>query len=152
MRFTLPLFVVLFAAVSYGQSIIAPKTGTGKFPAEFWSEMGPGVTGDQGFKLRSRGIRETSDSLFELWIKILPNKTAVFNRQYSLPAETAYALQSVTVNCRSRFVKVDNTILYNSADELVKGSVAKLTPAANRNAVRSGSISGAVYESVCVKP
>ena len=146
------VFSVIFTVSAMAQTAAPPMpVSNGKFAAEFWSDLGDPVSGDIGFQLRSRGIRETRAGNIELWIKIIPNSPA-FNKHYSLPQQTAFALQFATVNCDAYSVKLEETTLYNASNDVIKGNPAKLLPIGRRPTGKPRTIGAAVFEAVCIKP
>lgn len=144
--------IILFAAPAFAQTAGTAGPLNGKFSTEFWSHLSEPTEGTKGFRLESRGIRESKAGQYELWIKILPTNISVFNKHYNLPVSSAYALQFATVDCTNKLLKLEKTMLYNSADKIIEGQTSRLTPSTKRDTVKPGSIGATVFENVCIKP
>ena len=152
MRNLFALMIVLFAAPVFGQDV---KTGDAKpenFATQNWSKLGPATEGPRGFTIHSRDIRLNSSGQYELWVKIVPAKTEIFNKRYDLPKNTAFVLQYATVDCGKRLLFFEKTALYDAGSTVLEGRVNALVSAAKRDAVKPGSIGESVYKNVCVDP
>mgnify|MGYP001403122756 CR=1 FL=1 len=152
MRHLLPLLIVLFAAPVFGQGVKPADGKAANFTTENWSKLGRATEGPRGFTLYGRDIRLSSAGQYELWVKVVPANTAIFNRRYDLPKSTAFVLQYTIVDCAKRLLSFEKTSLYNSANGVIEGRVTGLVSISQKNSVRPGSIGESVYKNVCVDP
>jgi hypothetical protein len=152
MKHLLLLLIVLFAAPVFGQAVKTADAKPASFITQNWSKLGPATEGPKGFTLHGRDIRLNSSGQYELWVKIMPANTSVFNKRYDLPKNTAFVLQYATVNCEKKLLLFEKTSLYDSANTIVEGRITGLTPASRKDSVRPGSIGESVYKNVCVDP
>lgn len=151
----LTLFTLLFcASASNAQGIATSQAlpGTPEFlDHKMWSDLGKPTEKDRGFSLFSRNIQPKTDTLFELWVKIVPKDTYEFNRKHKLPSNTAYAIQYATVDCGRRQIVMERTAAYNSANMKLDATKSELVRNQTRSRVRSGSINEVVFDFICLK-
>ena len=119
--------------------------------AKYWTKIGGVEDKDRGFVLFSRNLLPNPDGQIELWVKIIPNNTAEFNRHYDLSADSAFVLQYATVDCTRNFLLLDRTAVYDANNTKLGVGSSSLTPKSARDRVKPGSIGGEVFQSVCVK-
>lgn len=144
--------LAIFTAPVFGQSAKVSDTATAEFlDPKFWSSLGKPTEGSRGFSLFTRNMQPKSDSLFEVWIKIMPNNAAAFNRRYGLPRESAYVLQFATVDCERRTVMMEKTAAFDGMNGSVDARASDLVKGESRSRVRSGSVSESVFEYLCLK-
>jgi hypothetical protein len=139
MKYLLPLLVALFSFPVLGQG-----------DAGNWVKLGPTVEGQRGFTLFGKGVRTAKAGHYELWVKIVPTSQTAFERQYSLPRGTAYAVQYASVDCDQRVLMVDKTGVFDRSDKPLPGRVNGLV-SSQKNAVKPGSIGESIYRFVCVE-
>lgn len=119
--------------------------------AKYWTKIGGLEDKDQGFVLFSRNLLPNPEGQIELWVKIVPNNAAEFNRQHELAAESAFVLQYATVDCTKNFLLLDRTAVYDANNMKLGPGSSSLTPKSARDRVKRGSIGGEVFQAVCVK-
>jgi hypothetical protein len=140
------------ASNAQGVAASQPTPGTPEFlDHKMWSDLGKPTEKDRGFSLFSRNIQPKTDSLFELWVKIVPSNQSEFNRKHKLPSNTAYAIQYATVDCGRRQIVMEKTAAYNSANTKVDAAGSELVRNQTRARVRSGSINEVVFDYICLK-
>lgn len=151
--FLIPFALLVFVAASPAQGIIStPVPGTPEFlDQKMWSDLGKPTEKDRLFSLFTRNIQPKTDTLFELWIKIVPTRTADFNRKYKLPKDTAYAIQYATVDCGKRLVVMERTSAYDGSNAKLNINGSELMRNQTRTRVRSGSINEVVFDYICLK-
>lgn len=152
MKYLLGLLVVLFAAPVFGQGLRPSDSKPENFTTQNWSKLGPSTEGPKGFTLHSRDIRLNSRGQYELWVKVIPANTEVFNKRYDLPKNTSFVLQYATVDCAKKSLLFEKTSLYNEGYAAVEGRVSGLVSVSKKDAVKPGSIGESVYKNVCVDP
>lgn len=152
MRKFLPLLVMLLSVSAFSQMKKDASPGTAEFlDQKFWSELGKPTEGPRGYSLYTRNMQPKSDTLFELWVKIMPTNAAMFNRRYSLPRESAYVIQFATVDCGKRLVVMERTSAYNDSNIPLDPRGSDLVKNESRARVRTGSVSETVFEYLCLK-
>lgn len=147
---------MLLAGSLLGQSVKAPLTSSEAARAEFmnpkyWSKIGELKDETKGFKLFSRNLFPNPEGQIEFWVKISPLNLEHFNRNYDLPANAAFVIQYATVDCSRRFILLERTGVYDSANTRLNSGTSELNPRSSRDRVKPGSISGEIYQSVCVR-
>lgn len=148
------LALLICVSASNAQSVATsqPLPGTPEFlDHKMWSDLGKSSEKDRGFSLFSRNILPKTDSLFELWVKIVPTDAAEFNRKHKLPSNTAYAIQYATVDCGRRQIFMEKTAAYNSGNVKVDAAGSDLVRNQTKARVRSGSINAVVFDYICLK-
>jgi hypothetical protein len=152
MRKLLPLFLLLAAAPYFGQASKSSEPAKAEFlDQKFWSDLGKPTEGPRGFALFTRNMQPKSDSLFELWVKIVPVNASAFNKRYGLPKESAYVIQYATVDCGKKQVMMEKTAAYDAANGVVDSRSSDLVRNEAKTRVKSGSISENVFEYLCLK-
>ena len=119
--------------------------------AKYWTKIGGQDDKDRGFTIFSRNLLPNPEGQIELWVKIVPNNTAEFNRLYELSANSSFVLQYATVDCSRNFLLLDRTAVYDANNTKLGVGSSSLTPKSARDRVKAGSIGGEVFQSVCVK-
>jgi hypothetical protein len=153
MRRLLPFFLFAIFAPAYGQAPTTPADYTRAefLDQKFWSTLGKPVEGSRGFSLFTRNMQPKTDSLFEVWVKIMPNNAVAFNRRYGLPSHSAFVIQHATVDCSGRTVKLERTAAYDLASGAVDSRSSDLVKNESRTRVRSGSVSDTIFQYICLK-
>src|SRR5688500_9936080 len=152
MRKLIPIFLLLITAPAFAQNIAAPAANSPEFlNAKFWSDLGKPTEGMRGYALFTRNMQPKSDTLFELWITIVPKNATAFNRRYSLPRESAFVVQRATVDCAQRLVFTEQTAAYDNANNSLDPKGSELVKRETRTRVKSGSVSETVFEYLCLK-
>lgn len=146
------------ASTCLGQSVsVSPSTlSSDAARAEFinvkyWSRIGEYKDETKGFTLFSRNLFPNPDGQIEFWVKIVPNNTVEFNKRYALAGNSAFVIQYATVDCSKRFLSLERTGVYDSANARLGNGSSELTPKASRDRVKQGSIGSEIYASVCVR-
>ena len=151
---------MVFCVSAYGQPVkqvtpaIAASSAAARaefMDAKFWTKIGGQPDKDHGFTVFSRNLLPNPEGQIELWVKIIPNNAAQFNRHYELSAESAFVLQYATVDCSKNFLLLERTAVYDANNTKLNNGSAALTPKSARDRVKPGSIGGEVFQSVCVK-
>lgn len=153
MRRLLPFFLLAVFAPVYGQTAPAQMeiTRTEFLDQKFWSTLGRPTEGSRGFSLFTRNMQPISDTRFEVWVKIVPNNTPAFNRRYGLPSNSTFVIQYATVDCAGRTVRLERTAAYNTANGAVDPRYSDLVKNESRTRVKSGSVSDAIFQYICLK-
>lgn len=152
MRILLSLVFLAFAANVFSQSETQPAAATSEFlNTKFWSELGKPTEGPKGFSLFSRNIQPKSDTLFQLWLKVVPNDSAQFNRRYTLPRDTAFVVRFATIDCSRRTVVFEQTSAYDGSKRSLDARSSELVKNESRLRVQTGSIADSAFQYVCVK-
>lgn len=153
MRKLLPLLLAIFAVQSVAQNIATPGEGAQAefLDQKFWSMLGKPTEGTRGFALFTRNMQPKTDSLFQLWVKIVPTNAAAFNKRYGLPSNSAYAIQYATVDCGKRLVLTEKTAAYDASNGYVDPRSSDLVKNQSRTRVKSGSIGETVFDYICLK-
>ena len=160
-KFCIVLVSVLFCVCSVnGQSVKAavPSVVTSSslaraefMNAKYWTKIGGQEDKDHGFTLFSRNLLPNPEGQIELWVKIIPNNAAEFNRHFDLSSESAFVLQYATIDCTRNFLLLERTAVYDANNTKLNNGSSSLTPKNARDRVKPGSIGGEVFQSVCVK-
>ena len=119
--------------------------------SKYWTKIGGVDDKERGFTLFSRNLLPNPEGQIELWVKIIPNNLAEFNRHYELSSDSAFVLQYATVDCTKNFLLLDRTAVYDANNTKLGTGSSSLTPKSARDRVKPGSIGGEVFQSVCVK-
>lgn len=144
--------MLLLTAPVLAQEKAAMATNSPEFlNAKFWSDLGKPTEGARGYSLFTRNMQPKSDTVFDLWIKIVPTNAAAFNRRYGLPRESAFVIQRATVDCARRLVFTDQTSAFDFANRAVDPRGSDLVKGETRTRVRSGSVGETVFEYLCLK-
>lgn len=153
MRKLLPLFLIALTAPAFAQDKTpAAAPSNGEFLAgKYWSELGKPVEGQRGFTVYTRNMQPKADSLFEMWVKIVPANAAAFNRRYGLPKESAFVVQFARVDCTKRLISFEKTAAYDAANNSIDPRGSELVKGETRTRVKSGSVGETVFEYICVK-
>lgn len=154
MRKLIPFFLAIFAAQAVAQNVAPVPTERSQaefLDQKFWSTLGKPTEGTRGFALFTRNMQPKTDSLFELWVKVVPTNPAAFNRRYGLPREASFVIQYSTVDCGKRLVLMERTAAYDAANGPVESRSSDLVRNQSRTRVKSGSISQTVFEYLCLK-
>jgi hypothetical protein len=152
MRKLIPIFLLLLTAPAFAQDKIAMATNSPEFlNAKFWSDLGKPTEGSRGYAIFTRNMQPKSDTLFELWIKIVPTNATAFNRRYSLPRESAFVIQKATVDCARRLVFTEQTTAFDGSNKSVDPKGSDLVKGETRTRVKSGSVGETVFEYLCLK-
>jgi hypothetical protein len=154
------VLAMVFCVSTYAQSAkqvtpaIAASSAAARaefMDAKFWTKIGGQEDKDHGFTVFSRNLLPNPEGQIELWVKIVPNNTAEFNRHYELSGESAFVLQYATVDCSKNFLLLERTAVYDANNTKLNNGSSALTPKSARDRVKSGSIGGEVFQSVCVR-
>lgn len=153
MRKLIFVFLAIFAVQSVAQNVAAPGEGAQAefLDQKFWSTLGKPTEGVRGFSLFTRNMQPKTDSLFQLWVKIVPANAAAFNKRYSLPSNSAYAIQYATVDCGKRLVMMERTAAYDLSNTPVSVGSSDLVRNQTRTRVKAGSINDTVFQYICLK-
>jgi len=153
MRKLLPFLLLASIAPVFGQT---PAAQSDFARAEFleqkyWSTLGKPTDGSRGFSLFTRNMQPKSDTMFEVWVKILPNNPSAFNRRFGLPSNSAFVVQHATVDCTGRNVRLEGTAAYDAANGAVDPRSSDLVKNESRTRVKSGSVSDTIFQYICLK-
>lgn len=118
---------------------------------KLWSDLGKPTEGTRGFSLFTRNMQPKSDTLFEMWIKIVPVNAASFNKRFGLPRESAFVVQYATVDCGRRVVLLEKTTAFDASNGFVDARASDLVKNETRTRVKAGSVSETVFEYICLK-
>ena len=152
MRKLLPLFLLLAVAPSFGQALKSPEAAKAEFlDQRTWSELGKPTEGPRGFALFTRNMQPKSDSLFELWVKIVPVNASAFNKRYNLSKDSAYVIQYATVDCGKKTVLMEKTAAYSDGNGVADSRSSDLVKNETKTRVTRGSISDTVFQYLCLK-
>lgn len=152
MRKLIPVFLLLITAPAFAQNMASPTTNSAEFlNAKFWSDLGKPTEGARGYALFTRNMQPKSDTVFDVWIKIVPTNAIAFNRRYSLPRESAFVIQRATVDCARRLVFTEQTAAYDNASNSLDPKGSDLVKSERRTRVKSGSVAETVFEYICLK-
>ncbi len=99
----------------------------------------------------TRNMQPKSDTLFEVWVKILPNNAVAFNRRYGLPSNSAFVIQHATVDCSGRSVRLERTAAYDTGNGTIEARSSDLVKNESRTRVKSGSVSDVIFQYICLK-
>jgi hypothetical protein len=119
--------------------------------SKYWTKIGGIEDKERGFVLFSRNHLPNPEGQIELWVKIIPNSPAEFNRHYDLSSESAFVLQYATVDCTKNFLLLDRTAVYDANNTKLGSGSSSLTPKSSRDRVKPGSIGGEIFQAICVK-
>jgi len=157
MRKLMVLIVLSFLGLSASaQNKAAVPMATAPATPEFldvklWSDLGKPTEGTRGFSLFTRNMQPKSDTLFEMWIRIVPVNAASFNKRFGLPRESAFVVQYATVDCQRRVVLLEKTTAFDASNGFVDARASDLVKNETRTRVKAGSVSETVFEYICLK-
>ena len=153
MRKLLPFFFLTLCAPAFSQvPTAAVEPGKPEFlDQKFWSALGRPTEGSRGFSLFTRNMQPKSDTMFEVWVKIVPNNASAFNRRFGLPRHSAYVIQYATVDCTGRSVQLERTAAYDTVNGSVDPRSSDLVKNESRTRVRPGSVSDTIFQYICLK-
>ena len=153
MRKLLPFFLLASIAPVFGQDPTAqPELARAEFlEQKYWSTLGKPTDGSRGFSLFTRNMQPKSDTMFEVWVKILPNNASSFNRRFGLPSNSAFVVQHATVDCVGRSVRFERTAAYDMLNGAVDPRSSDLVKNESRSRVKSGSVSDTIFQYICLK-
>lgn len=150
MRKLLPfILTMLLVGPVLGQQDARSAENKAEFLSEKnWAALGRPTEGSRGFSLFSRNMKPTTDTLFEMWVKIVPANAAAFNRRFGLPANAAYAVQYATVDCTRKQITFEKSTVYNQSNAELSAPSSELVQKAGR---KSGPIGETVFDYICRK-
>ena len=153
MRKLMPFILLAFIAPAFGQTpAVQVEPTRGEFlDQKFWTTLGKPTEGARGFSLFTRNMQPKSDTAFEVWVKIVPNNAAAFNRRFGLPSNSAFVIQHATVDCTDRSVQLERTAAYDAANGTVEARSSDLVRNESRRRVRSGSVNDIIFQYICLK-
>lgn len=153
MRKLLPLLIlVLTATIAAQESSSEPAPASAEFlDQKLWSVLGKPTDGIRGFSLFTRSMQPKTDTNFEFWVKIVPTNREAFNKRYGLPRESAFVIQRATVDCSRRTVFLDRTAAFDQSNNGLDPRGSDLIKSEVRNRVRAGSVSGTIFDYICLK-
>lgn len=145
----IPFFLTVLAVPVTAQMDARSAENKAEFLSEKnWAALGRPVEGQRGFRLFSRNLRPTTDTLFEMWVKIVPANAAAFNRRYGLPAGAAYAVQYATIDCARKQITFEKSTVYNQSNTELSAPSSELI---QKGARKTGPIGEAVFDYTCRK-
>jgi len=150
------VFVLVFAAVGFGQTTAAPTSGERArvefMDLKYWSKIGEQKDPVRGFTLYSRNLLPNPEGQIEFWVKIVPTNIAQFNKRYGLASNAAFVLQYATVDCTRNVLLLERTGIYDAGNVRINsGGPSSLTPKSSRDRVKPGSVGAEIFQSICVK-
>ena len=153
MRKLLPFFLTALIAPVFGQTPAAQVEPTRAefLNQKYWSTLGKPTEGTRGFSLFTRNMQPKSDTIFEVWVKIVPNNAYAFNRRFGLPRHSAFVVQYATVDCAGRSVLLQKTVAYDGANGTVDPRSSDLVKNESRTRVKPGSVSDTIFQYICLK-
>jgi len=144
--------LIVFAAPLFAQNKVTTAPASPEFlDTKLWSDLGKPTEGSRGFSLFTRNMQPKTDSLFELWVKIVPTNTTAFNKRYGLPRESSYVVQFATVDCEKRLVMMEKTTAFDSSNGYVDARASDLVKNETKTRVKAGSVSETVFQYICLK-
>lgn len=152
MRRILPILIAILAVQTFGQVNPGADPSKTEFLSEkFWSELGKPTEGVRGFSLFTRNMQPKSDTLFELWVKIVPNNRTAFNKRYGMPRDATFAVQFATVDCTKRTVMFERTAVYDDGRSVLDARSSDIVKSESKSRVQPGSIGETVFQYLCLK-
>ncbi|HXF43669.1 MAG TPA: hypothetical protein VNK26_08005 [Pyrinomonadaceae bacterium] len=152
----LKVFLILFFILGLCVFSVAGQTKVEKPSADpefmdqkYWSQIGKPIEGPRGFSLFSRNIHPLSDTLFELWVKVIPNYPDTFNRRNSLPKNLSYYVMFAKVDCDKRLVGVQQISGFDSNGARIELKETSLASSENLTKVKPGSVNEVLFNKIC---